>query len=171
MATLAVGRQSQGRGDSGGPFLGWDGRDIVPTECGGSSHLTATPDYVWTVALSGGILTSAFFLPAFWVWARFSATLNDTDLEVAAFFAAGIGNLVYAPTELIMASQAEAVAASVVGFAVAAAVCFFRLSRRRFDILKVLSHSAPHTKSPRLIGGFCPAHQKPPINRGFSHLP
>ena len=65
-----------------------------------------------------GLLTAAFLL-VFWMWARLSSTAHDTNLEVAAF-TAGIGNLVYAPTELLTASQAVGVAAVVAGWAAAA---------------------------------------------------
>ncbi|MCH9017832.1 MAG: hypothetical protein IIB89_08765 [Chloroflexi bacterium] len=51
----------------------------------GFTHFTATPDHVWAVQLSGGLLTGAFFLSAFWVWAWSSDTPHDTNLEVAAF--------------------------------------------------------------------------------------
>lgn len=94
----------------------------------GFTHFTAAPHHIWAVELSGGILTSTFFLLAFWSWARLSATPHDTNLEVAAF-TSGIGNLVYAPTELLTASQAVGLAAFGAGFAAAAILYFTRLSR------------------------------------------
>ncbi len=94
----------------------------------GFTHFTATPDNVWAVHLSGGLLTAAFFLLAFWVWAWSSDSPHDTNLEVAAF-TWGIGNLAYAPIELLVSSQAVGVMMFGVGFAAAAVVYFVKLSK------------------------------------------
>ena len=94
----------------------------------GFTHFTTTPDNVWVVHLSGGLLTGAFFLMAFWIWAWSSDSPHDTNLEVAAF-TWGIGNLVYAPIELLASSQAVGVMMFAVGFTAAALVYFVKLSK------------------------------------------
>ena len=93
----------------------------------GFTHFTATPDNVWAVHLSGGLLTAAFFLLAFWVWAWSSDSPHDTNLEVAAF-TWGIGNLVYAPIEMLSYSQTVGAMMFGVGFAAAAILYFAKLS-------------------------------------------
>ena len=94
----------------------------------GFTHFTTTPDNVWVVHLSGGLLTGAFFLMAFWIWAWSSDSPHDTNLEVAAF-TWGIGNLAYAPIELLVSSQSVGVMMFGVGFAAAAMMYFVKLSR------------------------------------------
>ena len=94
----------------------------------GFTHFTTTPDNVWAVHLSGGLLTGIFFLSAFWIWAWSSDSPHDTNLEVAAF-TWGIGNLAYAPIELLGSSQAVGVMMFGVGFAAAAIVYFVKLSK------------------------------------------
>lgn len=107
--------------------LGGDGY-ITFTMQEGFTHFTATPDNVWIVHLSGGLLTAAFFLLAFWVWAWTSDSPHDTNLEVAAF-TWGIGNLVYAPIEMLAYSQTVGAMMFGVGFAAAAIVYFVKLSK------------------------------------------
>ncbi len=94
----------------------------------GFTHFTATPDNVWAVHLGGGLLTAAFFLLAFWVWAWSSDSPHDTNLEVAAF-TWGIGNLVYAPVEMLVSSQAVGAMMFAVGFTAAAILYFVKLSK------------------------------------------
>ena len=94
----------------------------------GFTHFTATPDNVWIVHLSGGLLTAAFFLLAFWVWAWSSDSPHDTNLEVAAF-TWGIGNLAYAPIEMLVSSQAVGAMMFSAGFAAAAIVYFVKVSK------------------------------------------
>ena len=107
--------------------LGGDGY-ITFTLREGFTHFTATPDNVWAVHLSGGLLTAAFFLLAFWVWAWSSDSPHDTNLEVAAF-TWGIGNLAYAPVEMLVSSQAVGVMMFAVGFTAAAILYFVKLSK------------------------------------------
>ena len=95
----------------------------------GFTHFTVTPDYVWAVHLSGGLLTAAFFLLAFWIWAWSSDSPHDTNLEVAAF-TWGVGNLAYAPIEALTSSQAVGLMMFGIGFAAAAVVYFVKLSNR-----------------------------------------
>lgn len=107
--------------------LGGDGY-ITFTMSEGFTHFTTTPDNVWIVHLSGGVLTAAFFLLAFWVWAWSSDSPHDTNLEVAAF-TWGIGNLAYAPIEMLVSSQAVGVLMFGVGFTAAAVLYFVKLSK------------------------------------------
>ena len=106
--------------------LGGDGYITFSTQ-EGFTHFTTTPSHVWAVKLSGGLLTAIFFLSVFWVWAWSSDTPNDTNLEVAAF-TWGIGNLAYAPVELLTSSPEVGVAAFGIGFSAAAAVYVVKLS-------------------------------------------
>ena len=94
----------------------------------GFTHFTVIPNNVWAVYLSGGLLTGVFFLLAFWVWAWSSDSPHDTNLEVAAF-TWGIGNLAYAPIELLASSQAVGMMVFGVGFTAAALVYFVKLSK------------------------------------------
>ena len=94
----------------------------------GFTHFTATPDNVWVVHLSGGLLTGVFFLSAFWVWAWTSDSPHDINLEVAAF-TWGIGNLAYAPIELLNSSQTVGVMMFAVGFTAAAILYFVKVSK------------------------------------------
>lgn len=105
--------------------LGGDGFITFSLEQG-FTQFTEAPNLVWPVELSGGILTAAFFLGAFWVWAWSSKTVHDTNLEIASF-SVGIGNLTYAPTELL-ASPEWGLLAFGVGFAAAAILYFAKLS-------------------------------------------
>ena len=94
----------------------------------GFNHFTVTPDHVWAVELSGGLLTAVFFLSAFWIWPSISDSPNDTNLEVASFTSA-IGNLAYGPTEMFTSSEPIGVAAFGIGFAAAAVLYFFKLAK------------------------------------------
>ena len=92
----------------------------------GFTHFTVTPNHVWAVNLSGGLLTGAFFLSAFWVWAWSSNSPHDTNLEVAAF-TWGVGNLAYAPIEMLTSSPTVGVMMFGIGFVAAAIIYFVKL--------------------------------------------
>ena len=107
----------------------WAEKDTSRSLSGRDSLISPPPlDNVWAVHLSGGLLTGIFFLSAFWIWAWSSDSPHDTNLEVAAF-TWGIGNLAYAPIELLGSSQAVGVMMFGVGFAAAAIVYFVKLSK------------------------------------------
>jgi len=90
----------------------------------GFTHFTEPPSHLWAVQLSGGLLTGAFLLLAFWYWARSSRTVHNTNIEVAAF-AWALGSLAYAPTELLATSPIVGLTAFAIGFS-AAGVMYFR---------------------------------------------
>ena len=94
----------------------------------GFTHFTTIPDNVWAVHMSGGLLTAAFFLLAFWVWAWSSDSPHDTNLEVAAF-TWGVANLACAPIELLVSSQAVGMMMFGAGFTAAAVIYFVKLSK------------------------------------------
>lgn len=92
----------------------------------GLTHFTQFPDHAWVVAISGGLLTGVFLLVIFWFGAWSNRPNSNTGMEAAAFVWA-IGNLVYAPMEVVTSSPAAAAAAFGVGFTLAAAWYFVRL--------------------------------------------
>ena len=92
----------------------------------GFTHFTEPPSYLWAVQLSGGLLTGAFLLLIFWFWAWSSRTVHNTNMEVAAF-AWALGNLAYAPIELMTSSPAAGAGAFGIGFSTAALLYFTRL--------------------------------------------
>ena len=92
----------------------------------GLTHFTKSPDHLWAVQLSGGLLTGAFLFLVFWVWGWSSRTVHNTNMEVAAF-AWALGNLAYAPTEVITSSPTVGAMAFGIGFSVAALVYFTKL--------------------------------------------
>ena len=92
----------------------------------GFTKFTDLPNHLWAVQLSGGLLTAAFFLLVFWLWAWSSQTIHDTNLEVAAFTWA-LGNLAYAPIEMVTPSPIVGAMAFGVGFSIAGAVYFTKL--------------------------------------------
>ena len=92
----------------------------------GFTHFTHLPTYLWAVKLSGGMLTGAFLLAVFWFWAWSSRTLHNTNVEVSAF-AWALGNLVYAPIEMVTSSPIVGAVAFGIGFAIAGAVYFTKL--------------------------------------------
>ena len=92
----------------------------------GLTHFTHLPAQLWAVQLSGGLLTGAFLLVVFWGWAWSSQTAHDTNLEVATF-AWALGNLFYAPTEVVTSSPLIGVAAFGIGFSVGGALYFAKL--------------------------------------------
>ena len=93
----------------------------------GFTHFTVTPNHVWAVHLSGGLLTGIFFLSMFWVWAWSSDTRQDTNLEVAAF-TWGVANLTYAPIEFLGSTPTFGAIMFGIGFATAAVIYITKLS-------------------------------------------
>ena len=91
----------------------------------GFTHFTEPPIYLWPVQLGGGLLTGAFFLLVFWFWA-WSRTAPNTNMEAAAF-AWALGNLTYAPLEMVSASPTVGAIAFGIGFITAAQLYFTRL--------------------------------------------
>ena len=73
-------------------------KQITTLETGLLWKSTVTQDHVWTVHLSDGLKTGAFFLLAFWLWASSSDTLHETNFEVAAVIR-GVANLNHATIE------------------------------------------------------------------------
>ncbi len=92
----------------------------------GFTHFTEPPSHLWAVQLSGGLLTGAFLLLVFWVWAWSSRTAHNINMEVAAFSWA-LGNLAYAPMEMVTSSPTVGAMAFGIGFSAAALLYFTRL--------------------------------------------
>ena len=92
----------------------------------GFTHFTKSPSHLWAVQLSGGLLTGAFLLIVFWFWAWSSRTAHNTNMEVAAF-AWALGNLAYAPIEMVTSSPAVGAVSFGIGFSAAALLYFTRL--------------------------------------------
>ena len=92
----------------------------------GFTHFTEPPSYLWVVQLSGGLLTGVFLLFVFWFWAWSSRTAPNINVEVAAF-AWALGNLAYAPIEMMTSSPTLGALAFGVGFSTAALLYFTRL--------------------------------------------
>jgi len=92
----------------------------------GFTHFTELPSHLWAVQLSGGLLTGSFLLLVFWFWAWSSRTVHNINLEVAAF-AWALGNLAYAPMEMVTSSPTVGALAFGIGFSTAALLYFTRL--------------------------------------------
>ena len=92
----------------------------------GFTHFTNLPDQLWVVQLSGGLLTGIFLLVVFWFWAWSSRTLDNMNVEVAAFGWA-LGNVVYAPMEIVTSSPIVGAVAFGMGFGIAGAIYFTKL--------------------------------------------
>ena len=92
----------------------------------GFTHFTELPSHLWVVQLSGGLLTGTFLLVVFWFWAWSSRTAPNTNMEVAAF-AWALGNLAYAPMEMVTSSPMVGAMVFGLGFSAAAMLYFTRL--------------------------------------------
>jgi hypothetical protein len=107
--------------------LGGDGFVTFDWELG-FTHFTESPSYLWAVQLSGGLLTGVFLLFVFWFWAWSSRTVHNMNIEVAAL-AWALGNLAYAPIEMVVASPTAGAIAFGIGFSTAALLYFEKLMK------------------------------------------
>lgn len=75
-------------------------------------------EHNWIVQLSGGLFTGIFLLVFFWFLPFLSKTKHDTNLEVSAF-AYGLGNILYAPSEILIQHNLIGASIFAIGFIVA----------------------------------------------------
>ena len=92
----------------------------------GRTHFTGLPNHLWAVRLSGGLLTGVFLLLFFWFREYSSRSARNMSRELAAF-AWALGNLAYAPVEMLGYSPTMGALAFGIGFGTAAAVYLKKL--------------------------------------------
>lgn len=92
----------------------------------GFTNFTELPNHLCAVQMNGGLLTAVFLLVVFWFWAWSSRTIQDTNIEVAAFTWA-LGNLAYGPIEIVTSLPIVGAMAFGIGFSIAGAVYFTKL--------------------------------------------
>ena len=100
---------------------------ITYDRTGGYTWWAADTDYVWLIQLSGGLFTGIFFLLFFWLLPFLSNTKHDTNIEVAAF-CYGLGNLVYAPSEILTQHSMTGALIFSIGFAAGMVLYFTKIS-------------------------------------------